>query len=63
MYHRKQGYLAATSELLSLYVDMRQRRVAPMPAAILRRLAALQRAHGRLPRPEQAGRSIGIRRR
>ncbi|MBI1731417.1 MAG: thioesterase family protein [Gammaproteobacteria bacterium] len=62
MYHRSHGFLAATNELLSLYVDMRSRHVVPMPALIRRRLAAMGRPDGRLPRPEQAGRVIRIRR-
>ena len=62
MYHRTRGYLAATNELLSLYVDMEARRVVKMPAAIQRRLKALGRAHENLSRPAQAGSSIGIRR-
>jgi acyl-CoA thioester hydrolase len=63
MYHRRDGFLAATSELMSLYIDMRTRHVASMPSKIQRRLATLARLHGTLPRPEQAGRAIGIRRR
>ncbi len=63
MYHRTRGYLAATNELLSLYVDMEARRVVEMPPAIQRRVATLGRAHERLPQPEQAGSVIGIRRR
>ncbi len=62
MYHRARGYLAATNELLSLYVDMQARRVVEMPPTVRRRVAALGRAHAHLPRPEQAGSVIGIRR-
>ena len=63
MYHRTRGFLAATNELLSLYVDMQARRVVEMPPAMQRRVAALGRAHEHLPGPEQAGSIIGIRRR
>ena len=52
MYHRTRGFLAATNELLSLYVDMRARRVVEMPPTIRRRVAALHRAHQLLPVPE-----------
>lgn len=62
MFHAREGWLAATNELMSLYVDMKARRVAQMPAPIRRRLAVLAAAHRRLPRPEQAGSVIGIRR-
>ena len=62
MYHRTRGYLAATNELMSLYVDMGTRRVTEMPVTIQRRIKALGRAQEHLPRPEQAGSVIGIRR-
>jgi acyl-CoA thioester hydrolase len=60
MYHAEQGFLAATSEWLSLYIDLRVRRVAAMPEAILGRLGAVMQAHRRLPLPPQAGRVIRI---
>jgi acyl-CoA thioester hydrolase len=63
MYHRTRGFLAATNELLSLYVDMQTRRVVEMPPAMQRRVAALGRVHKHLPGPVQAGSVIGIRRR
>ncbi|MBM3516385.1 MAG: thioesterase-like protein [Alphaproteobacteria bacterium] len=62
MYHAGEGYLAATIEFLTMHVDMRARLSAPFPAAAMTTLAALRAAHAGLPRPEQAGRAIGIRR-
>lgn len=62
MYHAEQGYLAATSEQLAIHVDMASRRAAPFPADAAARIDALLERHGALPRPEQAGRTIGIRR-
>ncbi len=62
MYHRQLGYLAATNELMSLYVDMEARRVTAMPAPIQKKLQALARTQGKPRRPAQAGRVIGIRR-
>lgn len=56
------GWLAATSEVLSLHIDMAGPKVAPFPADILEAVGRLRREHGMLPRPERAGRSIGIRR-
>jgi acyl-CoA thioester hydrolase len=56
------GWLAATSESLSLHVDMAGPKVAPFPADIADRVARLRQAHSALPMPERAGRSIGIRR-
>jgi acyl-CoA thioester hydrolase len=57
------GWLAATSESLTLHVDMSGPRVTPFPADILEKIEAMREAHAALPRPERAGRSIGIRRR
>ena len=56
------GWLAATSEVLTLHVDMAGPKVAPFPADILTRVEAMQAAHASLPMPERAGRSIGIKR-
>lgn len=55
MYQAEQGYLAATSELLCLFVDMNQRRVTQMPDPILDRLAEIKQSHDELPIPEQVG--------
>jgi acyl-CoA thioester hydrolase len=60
MYHAADGYLAATNELMSLHVSRATRRAAAMAPEILSRLAAIQRAHGALARPPQAGRAIGL---
>jgi len=56
------GWLAATSETLSLHVDMAGPKVAPFPADVLAKIEAMRAAHAALPMPERAGRSIGIRR-
>jgi len=63
MYHAEQGFLAATSEWLILHVDLSQRRVAPMPRAILDRLAEVYSAHEHLPRPPELGRAVNATRR
>ena len=60
MYHAADGWLAATNELMSLHVSQATRRAAPMAAEVLARLAEIQAAHDRLPRPPQAGRRIGL---
>ena len=63
MYHAEEGWLAATNELLSLHIDARKRRSAPFPDDILARWAEIHEAHATLPRPPEAGRAMGIRRR
>ena len=63
MYHAEEGYLAATNELLSLHIDTSRRRSAPFPEEILARWAEIHAGHAALPRPPEAGRAMGIRRR
>ena len=63
MRHAEHGWLAATSENLTLHVDAATRRVAPFPPDIAARLAATKAAHDALPRPDGLGRAVGIPRR
>ena len=58
MYHAEEGFLSATMESLSLYVDLNCRKVTPFPAAVRNRLAAVFAAHRDLPLPPEAGRVI-----
>jgi acyl-CoA thioester hydrolase len=58
MYHAGEGFLAATMESLSLYVDLKRRRVSVLPPDIQERLAAVLDAHSALPLPPEAGRVI-----
>ena len=62
MYHAEQGYLAATSELLCLYVDMTARRVTQMPPLIMDRLVEIKQSHAALPIPEEVGSVMRVRR-
>lgn len=62
MYHAEQGFLAATNELLSLHIDLSDRRVGAMSEAILERLRQVRDAHASLPLPRGAGRVLGMRR-
>ena len=62
MFHAEEGYLAATTELIILHMDMRQRRGAAMPKEVQNKLAQIWEQHQRLPKPIQAGSVIGIRR-
>jgi len=61
MYQEREGYLAATNELISLHVSQETRRAAPMAEEILERLAAIRGAHGSLPTPPQVGRVMGLK--
>lgn len=60
MFHAADGYLAATTEFLSLHVDLATRRVGPMPAEIMDRLAPLHAAHAALPPADNIGRMIKV---
>jgi len=61
MYHKKEGYLAATSEQLSLHVDMQTRKTAAFPETVLDTLERAMTKHRDLPTPPQVGRVIGIK--
>ncbi len=59
MFHATDGTLAATAEFMLLHVDLIQRRACPFGEAVAAALAAQAAAHAALPRPPQAGRSVG----
>ena len=62
MLHGNERWLAATSEAISICVDMATRRSTAWPADRLVLLRALHETHARRPRPTEIGRRIGIRR-
>ncbi|MTI45405.1 thioesterase [Roseibium hamelinense] len=61
--HAEEGWLSATSEQMSLHVDMESRKVASWPEDIQQNFEALKAVQDELPVPERAGRQIGIKRR
>jgi acyl-CoA thioester hydrolase len=61
MFHAREGYLAATNELMSLHVSQETRRSAPMAPEILGRLEEIHRSHRALPTPSQVGRVMGLK--
>ncbi len=58
--HAEEGWLSATSEQMSLHVDMKVKKAAPWPDDVYANIRALGEAQRDLPRPERAGRKIGI---
>ncbi len=56
--HARENWLSATSENMTLGVDMTSKKVAPFHASVLRLLEGLNKAHAALPRPDGAGRSV-----
>ena len=61
MYHRTEGFLAATTELMLMNIDFETRRSAPWPAWAKARIEKIAPLHAKLPRPRQAGRLINIK--
>lgn len=60
MHHATDGWLSCTSEWMFLHVDMQARRTAAWPPDVREQLEAMKRAALVMPRPERAGRRIGI---
>ena len=49
--HATEGWVSATSENMSLHVDMTARKSVPFPEDVSNGLARMRAAHARLPRP------------
>lgn len=60
--HATEGWLSASCEMLGLHVDMTARKVTPFPDEIRRNLEIMRAAHAGLPRPENVGRRITLKR-
>src|SRR4051812_41936807 len=60
LYRTDDDALLATAEQMLLHVNARAGRAAPADPALVERLERIARAHADLPRPERAGRAIGM---
>ena len=58
--HATEGWVSATSENMTVHVDMTAKKVAPFPETILQALERMKQAHAALPWPEAAGRKIAM---
>ena len=58
---RRDGEPVATAEQMLLHVDTVANRAAETEGEVARRGEELAAAHAGLPRPERAGRAIGVR--
>jgi acyl-CoA thioester hydrolase len=58
--HATEGWVSATSENMSMHIDMNARKTAPFPADIRARIEAVAAAHSTIPRPEGIGRKIAM---
>jgi acyl-CoA thioester hydrolase len=59
--HATENWVSATSESMTLHVDMTAKKVAPFPDSVMRALERMKTAHAVLPRPDGAGRRIAMR--
>ena len=58
LFHATDGWVSATSENMSLHIDMSVRKVAPFPPDVAERIRAIADAHARIPRPDAVGRRV-----
>jgi acyl-CoA thioester hydrolase len=58
--HASEGWLSATSENMTIHIDMTARKTAPFPPDIRARIEAVKIAHNGVPRPEGIGRKIAM---
>jgi acyl-CoA thioester hydrolase len=58
--HATEGWISATSENITLHIDMEARKVAPFPPDIRARIAGIADVHAALPRPEGTGRKVAM---
>ena len=60
MFHADSGTLAATNEVMTLHVDMANKRSAVFPAEVAARIEQQRLHDADLPHPPQAGKQIGL---
>jgi acyl-CoA thioester hydrolase len=60
LFHATAGWVSATSENMSLHVDLEAKKTAAFPSQTVKRLADMKASHARLPLPEAAGRRIAM---
>lgn len=58
--HATDGWLSATSENMSVHIDMAARKVAPFPPDIRAHIQRVLTRHGVAPRPEGLGRKVAM---
>ena len=60
LFHASEGWISATSENMTLHMDMKARKVAPFPPDIRERIQAVVASHAAVPRPEGIGRTVAM---
>lgn len=59
MYHAEKGYVAATNEVMALGFNLNERGLEIFKDDVQERLQEILARHGKLERPDNAGRAIG----
>jgi acyl-CoA thioester hydrolase len=60
MRHATEGWLSATSENMTIHIDMAARKTAPFPPDIGARIQTWANAHATIARPEGIGRKVAM---
>jgi acyl-CoA thioester hydrolase len=58
--HATEGWISATSENMTIHIDMNARKAAPFPPDIRARIQAVANVHAAAPRPEGIGRKVAM---
>jgi acyl-CoA thioester hydrolase len=58
--HATEGWLSATSENMTVHIDMSARKVAPFPPDIRARIQDVVNSHAAIARPEGTGRKVAM---
>jgi acyl-CoA thioester hydrolase len=58
--HATEGWISATSENMTIHIDMNARKAAPFPSDIRARIQAVVDSHAAVPRPEGTGRKVAM---
>jgi acyl-CoA thioester hydrolase len=58
--HAKDGWVSATSENMTIHIDMVTRKTAAFPPDIRARIAAILDSHAGIARPEGIGRKVAM---
>jgi len=58
--HATEGWISATSENMTIHIDMNARKAAPFPPDIRARIQAVVDSHAAVPRPEGIGRKVAM---
>ena len=62
MFHAEQDYMASTYEMVTMHINLEERRSAPFPQALQGVFRQVHDSQSDLPAPQYAGTTVGIRR-